>query len=174
MALVKLKKSQFIMFLDTAKDTTFAASVWARIRKSTVFELGINPQSESREWIDSDTPEEEVTSNQPEMGQECALYEGDPLFDFLYDMMLSLPSGEDVKVPYLACFGGSKQRAWRGVATILFDTLNSVDGKITFTIKFNTVEQGTYTVVDGTPTFTADGEKVEDNGDDGEGEEAQG
>jgi hypothetical protein len=161
MALVKLKKSQYAMFLDVAKDLTFAASEWKRICKSTIFELAINPQSESREWIDSDTPEEEVTSNQPEMAQECSLYEGDPLFDFLQDMMISLPTGEDVKVPYMLCFGGSKKQAWRGVATILFDTLNSVDGKITFTVKFNTVNQGTYDVAEGVPTFTAEEEDVQ-------------
>lgn len=153
-ALTKLKKSQYIIFLDILKDLTLEKSSWKRICKSTVFELALNPQSESREWIDSDTPEEEVMSNQPELPQECALYEGDPVFDFLHDLFVSCPTGEEVKVPYFICFGGTKKQAWRGVATILFDTLNSVDGKISFTIKINSVNRGTYAIVDGAPTFT--------------------
>lgn len=156
MALTKLKKSQYLIFLDVEKDLTLEACSWKRICKSTVFELALNPQSESREWIDSDTPEEEVMSNQPELPQECALYEGDPVFDFVQDMFVSCPVGEDVKVPYFICFGGSKKQAWQGVATLLFDTLNSVDGKISFTIKINSVNKGTYEVVDGVPTFTAE------------------
>ena len=156
MALTKLKKSQYLIFLDIEKDLTLEACSWKRICKSTVFELALNPQSESREWIDSDTPEEEVMSNQPELPQECALYEGDPVFDFVQDMFVSCPVGEDVKVPYFICFGGSKKQAWQGVATLLFDTLNSVDGKISFTIKINSVNKATYEVVDGVPTFTAE------------------
>ena len=170
MALTKLKKSQYMIFLDIAKDLTMQACDWKRITKSTVFELSMNPQSETYDWIDQDIPEEVVENNQPEMGQEVAMYEGDPLFDFIHDLFISCPTGEAVKVPYLNCFGGSAKKAWRGIATILFDTLNSVDGKITFTIKINTVEKGVYDVVEGVPTFTEEGAE---NGE-GAGEVAQG
>lgn len=154
MALAKLLKSQFLLFLDTAKDTTFAKSVWARIDKSTIFDLALNPQTTSNDYIDNNLPEEEVDRYQPEMGQEIALYQGNPMFDFIYGMVYDLPVGAEVKVPYLLCFGGSEKKAWRGVSTIVLGNLNTVDGKITFTIKFNTVDKGTYEVKEGAPEFT--------------------
>lgn len=164
MALVKLLKSQFLLFLDTAKDSTFAKNVWARIDKSTIFDLALNPQTTSNDYIDNNLPEEEVDRYQPEMGQEIALYQGNPMFDFIYGMIYDLPVGAEVKVPYLLCFGGNEKKAWRGMATIVLGNLNTVDGKITFTIKFNTVDKGTYEVKDGAPTFTL----AEDNTANGE------
>lgn len=153
MALAKLLKSQFLLFLDTAKDSSFAANVWARIDKSTVFDLALNPQTTSNDYIDSDMPEEEVDKYQPEMGQEIALYQGNPMFDFIYGMVYELPVGAEVKVPYLLCFGGNEKKAWRGMATIVLGNLNTVDGKITFTIKFNSIDRGTFVVADGAPEF---------------------
>lgn len=154
MALAKLLKSQFLLFLDTAKDSSFAANVWARIDKSTVFDLALNPQTTSNDYIDSDMPEEEVDKYQPEMSQEIALYQGNPMFDFIYAMVYELPVGAEVKVPYLLCFGGNDKKAWRGMATIVLGNLNTVDGKITFTIKFNSIDRGTFVVADGAPEFT--------------------
>ena len=153
MALAKLLKSQFLLFLDTAKDSSFAANVWARIDKSTVFDLALNPQTTSNDYIDSDMPEEEVDKYQPEMGQEIALYQGNPMFDFIYGMVYELPVGAEVKVPYLLCFGGNEKKAWRGMATIVLGNLNTVDGKITFTIKFNSIDRGTFVAADGAPEF---------------------
>ena len=43
------------------------------------------------------------------------------------------------------------------MATITSKVLNTVDGKITFSIKMGgDIEKGTYTILDGAPTFTAD------------------
>ena len=45
-AMTKLTRDQFIPFLDTLKDTTFATSTWKRIDYSTIFELTMNEQEE--------------------------------------------------------------------------------------------------------------------------------
>ena len=67
-----------------------------------------------------------------------------------------MPTGEECKVPFLQCFGGTDKKAWRSIATIIFDSLDAVAGKLTFTIKLGgNVEKGTYTITEGTPTFTA-------------------
>lgn len=66
-----------------------------------------------------------------------------------------MPTGSDVKVPFLMCFGGTAKKAWRCVATITSKVLNTVDGKITFSIKLGgDIEKGTYTITEGAPTFT--------------------
>ena len=152
----KLKKTQFIPFLDVSEDLTLAACTWKRIGKSTLMSISMKPQTETNEWIDSDIPEEEVTSNQPEIGQEIAIYQGNPIYDFLFAKFYDMPTGEECKVPFLQCFGGTDKKAWRSIATIIFDSLDAVAGKLTFTIKLGgNVEKGTYTITEGTPTFTA-------------------
>ena len=151
----KLKKTQFIPFLDVSEDLKLAACTWKRIDKSTLMSISMNPQTETNEWIDSDIPEEEVTSNQPEIGQEIAIYQGNPIYDFLFAKFYDMPTGEECKVPFLQCFGGTDKKAWRSIATIIFDSLDAVAGKLTFTIKLGgNVEKGTYTITEGVPTFT--------------------
>lgn len=152
----KLTRDEFIPYLDIAEDRTFASPTWARIDLSTTFELAINPVSEDIDYISKKNTETEVTGNAPELPQEIAIYEDNPMYDYLIAKMQDLPTGEDCKVPFLLCFGGSDMVAWRCTATLLFDTLNTVDGKLTFTIKFGSdVVKGTYTLsAQGVPTFT--------------------
>ena len=53
------------------------------------------------------------------------------------------------------CFGGTGKKAWRCMATITSKVLNTVDGKITFSIKLGgDIDKGTYEIENGTPTFT--------------------
>ncbi len=52
------------------------------------------------------------------------------------------------------CFGGTGKKAWRCIATLTSKVLNTVDGKITFSIKMGgDIEKGTYTIEGGAPTF---------------------
>ena len=50
-AMTKLTRNQFIPFLDTSKDSTFAASTWKRIDYSTIFELTVGEQEEDMDYI---------------------------------------------------------------------------------------------------------------------------
>ena len=155
-AMTKLTRDQFIPFLDTLKDTTFATSTWKRIDYSTIFELTMNEQEEDMDYICYPNAVTEINSNKPELPQEIAVYEGNPVYDFMFEQFFNMPTGSDVKVPFLMCFGGKDKKAWRCVATITSKVLNTVDGKITFSIKLGgTIDKGTYNIEDGVPTFTA-------------------
>ena len=155
-AMTKLTRDQFIPFLDTTKDTTFATSTWKRIDSSTIFELTMHEQEEDMDHICYPNAATEINSNKPELPQEIAVYEGNPIYDFMFEQFFNMPTGSDVKVPFLMCFGGTAKKAWRCVATITSKVLNTVDGKITFSIKLGgTIDKGTYSIEDGVPTFTA-------------------
>jgi len=157
MALVKLKRNQFIPFLDTAKDLTFAASTWKAIDLSTIFELTVGEVEEEMEYICYENAVTEITSNKPELPQEIALYEGNSIYDFMIGELQDLPTGTDCKVPFLLCFGGTGKKAWRGICTVSSKVLNTVDGKITFSMKIGgDVDQGTYVITAGVPTFTVE------------------
>lgn len=155
-AMTKLTRDKFIPFLDTAKDLTFATSTWKRIDYSTIFELTMGEQEEDMDYICYANAVTEIKSNKPELPQEIAIYEGNPIYDFMSEQFYNMPVGADVKVPFLMCFGGTGKKAWRCVATITSKVLNTVDGKITFSIKLGgDIEKGTYTITEGAPTFTA-------------------
>ena len=154
-AMKKLTRNQFIPFLDTAKDSTYAANTWKRIDYSTIFELTMNEQEEDMDYICFANAVTEINSNKPELPQEIACYEGNPIYDFMAKEFFEMPTGSDTKVPFLMCFGGTGKKAWRCMATITSKVLNTVDGKITFSIKLGgDIDKGTYTIEDGVPTFT--------------------
>lgn len=160
MATTRLEKHQTPVFIDASKTLngtgTWTAS-WKRVELSTVFALNPNPQTETLDFIAYEAPVEEITKYQPELPLECATYEGDPAFDFLYELYKNLPVGSDAYVPTLICFGGTDKDAWQvKKTTIVFGELNTVDRKLNFTLKFGgDIDKGTYEIADGAPTFTA-------------------
>lgn len=154
--MTKLTRDKFIPFLDIAKDLTFATSIWKRIDYSTIFELIMGEQEEDMDYICYANAVTEINSNKPELPQEIAIYEGNPIYDFMFEQFYNMPVGSDVKVPFLMCFGGTGKKSWRCVATITSKVLNTVEGKIKFSIKLGgDIEKGTYTITEGAPTFTA-------------------
>lgn len=161
-AMTKLTRDQFIPFLDTAKaytisngEITYGTASWARIDYSTIFELSAGEQETDQDYICFPNAVTEIDSNKPELPQEIALYEGNPMYDFMIKELQNLPVGSACKVPFLICFGGTGAVAWRGLCTITSKVLNTPDGKITFTMKIGgDVEKGTYTITSGVPSFT--------------------
>ena len=160
MAKTLLEKHQTPVFIDASKTINGSGEwgpSWKRVELSTIFSLNPNPQTESNDYIAYETPVEEITKYQPELPLECATYEGDAAFDFLYELYKSLPVGADAQVPTLICFGGTDKDAWQiKQATIVLGELNTVDRKLSFTLKLGgNIERGTYTITSGTPSFTA-------------------
>ena len=150
-----LDKSKFLIFLDTARDFTFQSNTWARIDKSTIFDLSMNEQTSEQDYIDQESATTEVESNKPSLPQEIRTVEGNKIHDFIAGIFYDMPIGEQCKVPFLMCFGGKDKKAWRGIATITNTTLNTVDKKYTFTLEMGgNITKGTYTLLEGAPTFT--------------------
>ena len=154
----RLKKHKTIPFLNTA---TADKAVYARIGKSTVFDLVLNAQTEDNDFIEDEMPTIDVLYYKPELGQELQCNKGDAAFDYLYDMFYNLPTGEDVKKNLLIVFAGNigtedapKFRAWNTTSTLFLDHFDSVAEKIYFKFNINTIERGTCTVTDGVPAYT--------------------
>jgi len=152
---IKLTKNNFIPFLDTNKGSDTAS--WARIDKSTIFALNPNPQSEEVDYICYESPVSEIDHYEPELPQEIALYEGNPMYDFIFGMFYDLPVGSAAKVPALLCFAGSGKKAWLISDNVIeLGELNTPDGKLSFTLKLGgDITRGTYALSNaGVPTFT--------------------
>ena len=154
----KLRKHQFIPFLDVSGTAGDAwKPVWKRIDLSTIFDLDAKPKTETMDYISQELPVEEVESYQPKLPQEVALYEGDPIYDFVFEKLYELPVGEGALVPMLMCFGGSGKKAWQvKKCTLVLGSLNTVSGKLSFTLRLGgDIERGTYAVTNGAPVFNA-------------------
>ena len=158
MALERLKKHKTIPFLNTAKTDT---PEWARVGKSTVFDLVLNAQTEDNDFIEDEMATTEIMSYKPELAQELQCNKGDPAFDFLYDMFFNLPTGEEVKKNMLIVFAGNagtedapEFKAWNTTSTLILDHFDSVAEKIYFKFSIIKIERGTATVTDGKPAFT--------------------
>ena len=153
-----LTKDQYIPFLDVKQDLTFEGSDWAAIDLSTVFELNMNEQTEEYDFICYKSAVTEVESNKPEMAQEIRTVQGNKVHDFIAKHFKGRPVGEQCKVPFLLCFGGSDKVAWRGTCTITNKVLNTVDKKYTFTMAMGgDIQDGTYNISLGKPTFSPAG-----------------
>ena len=158
MSLERLKKFKTIPFLNISKTEVES---WARIGKSTVFDLVLNAQTEDNDFIEDEMPTTEVMYYKPELSQELQCNKGDAAFDYLYDMFFNLPTGEDVKKNLLIVFAGNigteeapKFNAWNTKSTLVLDHFDSVAEKIYFKFSSTSIERGTATVTAGTPTFT--------------------
>lgn len=158
--LTRLKKHNTIPFIDVG---TGGTASWARIGKSTVFDLVLNAQTEENNFIEDEMATTDVVRYAPSLAQELQCNKGDAAFDFLYDMFFNLPTGEDVKKKLLIVFAGNtgtedapKFKAWNTVSTLILDHFDSVAEKIYFSFTINSIERGEATVADGVPTFTAE------------------
>ena len=159
MTLERLKKHKTIPFLNTSATSTAS---WARIGKSTVFDLVMNAQTETNDFIEDEMPTTDVTHYEPSLAQELQCNKGDDAFDYLYDMFFNCPTGEDVKKELLIVFAGNvgtsqspSYNAWDTESTLILDHFDSVAEKIYFSFNINKITRGTATVSDGVPSFSA-------------------
>lgn len=159
--ITRLKKHQTIPFLDVRTGSSSTAT-WARIGKSTVFDLVLNAQTEENNFIEDEMATTDVTRYAPSLAQELQCNKGDAAFDYLYKMFFDLPTGEEVKKDLLIVFAGNEGtdeapsfKAWNTKSTLILDHFDSVAEKIYFSFTINKIERGTATVTNGTPTFTA-------------------
>ena len=155
-AMTKLTRNQFIPFIDTS-GTGGKTPSWKQIDYSTIFSLNPNPQTETMAYICYETDVEEVGSYRPELPQEISLYEGNPVYDFVFEQFYNLPVGSAIQHAVLICFGGAGKKAWMvPKCTLVLGELNTVEGKLSFTLKLGgDIQRGTYAVTDGAPAFTA-------------------
>lgn len=151
---VKLTKNKTIPFINTG---TVEVPNWVRVDKSTIFDLVMNPQSESQDYICYETAVEEISSYQPELDQEIAMNEGNPCYDFMFERFYNMPVGAEATLPVLICFAGSGKLAWLvNEAVALLGSMNTVEGKLTFTLQLGgDIKRGTYALdASNKPTFT--------------------
>ena len=91
------------------------------------------------------------------------LEEGDSLFDAMFELMQTLPTGTAAEIPALFVFPKKATSpatsfvAWKVTCMISFSNYNSVDRKLSFSLAFaSDIDRGSVAISDGAPTFTSD------------------
>lgn len=151
--LTRLKKHKFIPFINTGSTEE---PTWARIGKSTIFDLTLNANIVTSDFIEDEMPTDDITYYKPTLPQELQTNQGDPAFDYMYKMFKDLPTGEDVKKDVLIVFASAEEPydAWRTNSTVILKDLNTVEEKILFDININKITHGTVTIAEQKPTFS--------------------
>lgn len=154
--MAKLTRNLYIPCIDTSTTST---PTWVPIDLSTIFEFSFNPQEETYGYIKDANDSTEVTGYAPEMPQEIVLDSSNAIYTYLIDKFMGFPVGSALKNKVLLVIPDSDGDPTVGYAwydAILSPTaLNTVDGKLTFNIKFNgDPTAGTVTISGGTITFT--------------------
>lgn len=146
MAENKITRNLIVPLIDTAGKWTGTGAdtgaKWVPIDKSTTFEMQYNPQTDTASYICYKNDYTVHTGYQPGMDQEIALYEGNKMYTFINDLRHKMPVGSASTFPCLiaelpaAGAGETTGQVW--VETLItIDTLNTVDGVLTFHLDFN-------------------------------------
>ncbi len=78
----KVKRSQFLTFLNTTPSST---ATWSVLGIGvTEYGIAFNPQVDTEKWIIEDNARTDHSSNQKQGSVTQRIYKGDPCFEFIY------------------------------------------------------------------------------------------
>lgn len=122
-----IHKTKFVPFIDISTNNT---PNWKQIKKSTTFSMALNPQTKTFDFISSENPEEEIDSYQPALSQSLTMFDDEPDFQAIFDMVYHLPTGGDAHRDVLLAFYAKKCVVNTYVAT---EDTTVVEGKTYYT-----------------------------------------
>jgi len=168
---MSVKKYQIAPFINTAIDSDTGLvdkenPVWTRIKKTTAFDLNMNPQTEERDYIADENPTVDLLRYVPSFSTPLVMHKGEDDYDFIFGKFANQKVGEEAKAELCLVFfqepcdtpeEGEEHAvflAWKADCTLTINDLNSVDETITFDVAFNDEPAiGYVTVSDGDIEF---------------------
>lgn len=158
--MAKLTRNLYVPMLDLQFGQGTGTQTFTPIDLSTIFSLAFNPQEETYGYIKDANDTTAIESYAPSLPQEIALDDTNPIYEAMFDFCMGMPTGSSAKCPVLIAYaetvagGVTKGYLWED-ATISPNELNTVDGKLTFTLQLNgDAKTGTVAISGGTATFT--------------------
>ena len=138
---------------------TLLSPVWTQIKKSTVFTITMNAETEDFDYISDENKTTEIKAYAPTIPQDISILPGEDDYDYFNELFHSRPKGTDahkeVLIVFLKDVTGSDYRAWKTDAVIKFTDYNAVDGKINLEIGFaGTITDGTVAYTGAVPSFS--------------------
>ncbi len=135
-----IKKTKIVPFINTGTTET---PLWTQIKKSTSFNLSMNPQTKTFDFISSETPQNEVDSYQPSLAQSIIMYKGEPDYEAIFDMLFRRATGAEAHRDALIVFFKEQGRTAGTVSYVITSDVE-IDPEKTYYTKAGDV----YTAVD--------------------------
>lgn len=153
-----IKKTKIVPFINTGSTE---APLWTQIKKSTSFNLSMNPQTKTFDFISSETPQNEIDSYQPSLAQSIVMFKGEPDYEAIFDMLFSRATGAEAHRDALIVFF-KEQGSTAGTVSYVQTSDEEIDPDKTYYTKDGDV----YTEVDIPELEDIDNyyEKVESSG----------
>ena len=162
----KIKRSLFATFINTTP--TGESATWARMGKGvTSQKVSYNPTVNSEQYIDEDNATSSVDAYAPSLDGTQTCYKGEPVFTYLDGLRQKRALGKDLETEILFVYlydatsgaGSTTYKAEKNAAVIQFGDFGGDGGgsvELSYTVGLNgDPEQGTVTMTEGVPTFTA-------------------
>jgi len=159
-----VKKWKIAPFIN--KGTSSEADYF-RIKKSTAFDLALNPETQEYDYISDESPTTELLKYKPSLNQALTMYKGEDDYEFIFNKFFNLSVGSEAETDMLLVFFQEEKKvtvssvektyylAWKSDCVISINDLNSVDSTLTFDVNLNgTVKKGYVEIVSGKPVFT--------------------
>lgn len=155
-----IKKHLVAPFMNTG---TVENPVWTRIKKSTELTIAMNPETEEFDYISDPAPTTELKEYKPSIEQPLKMIEGEPDFQFFWEMFKARKVGNDAKKELMLVYmfdksnEGTEQApdyyyaAWKVMTTVTFDEMNCNDSQLQFTLGFGGDVADGYMHMSGTP-----------------------
>ena len=142
--MAKITRDRIVPLIDTAGKWTASGdgtgSKWVPIDLSTTFEMEYNANTDTVSYICYKNDFATHTGYQPSMDQEIALTDDNPMYEFINGLRHTMPVGDDTTFPCLIAEVAKDDsvtgQVWASTL-ITVDTLNSVDGTLSFHLDFN-------------------------------------
>lgn len=140
-----IKKTKIVPFINTG---TKASPTWTQIKKSTSFTLSMNPQTQTFDFISSETPQNEIESYQPSLSQSLTMFKGEPDYEHIFNMLYNRLTGDDAHRDVLIVFYKEKgTKTTTGTTNKDVYTITS-DTSVDTSKDYYTVSDGVYTKVE--------------------------
>ena len=152
-----IKKTKVVPFINTG---TKEVPKWTQIKKSTTFTLSMNPQTKTFDFISSETPQNEVESYQPSLSQSLTMFQNEPDYKVIFDMLYNRVTGKDAHRDILIVFYKEKgsytpqgetesvfcYKAWKIDALVTINQMDTVNENIEFDLALNEITNGAITI----------------------------
>lgn len=151
--MAQLYRNQYVPLIDISRGKGVGTGDskkpynWKPIRLSTQFELGYNANTDTKSYICYKQDFTVLTSYSPELPQETALDSSDPIYQFMYNLSRELPVGSSAEIPVMVAYPKIAEDGTVDATTadadvypqalITFDTLNTVDGTLSWNMALN-------------------------------------
>ena len=165
----RLKKHLNYLFLNTTPEVAVGSEAWSRVGKSTEWTDTMNAVTSTYEYIEDAGPTEVLESYQPSTSMPLSAYEGDPIYEYVFDLYQKQDVGSSAVTRAMRVFqsqSGGNFKAQVSDCVVTIDNFNFANGVITFNItQSGTPRLGTATVSESvdshgnriwTPVFTAE------------------